>query len=47
MGICTASVQKHDSTATPAVSFINESTHVIPEHLGVSVVSCWVVHKNK
>ena len=33
MGIGTASMQKH-STASPAVSFINESIHVIQGHLG-------------
>ena len=27
-------MQKHNSTATPTVSFINESIHVIHGHLG-------------
>ena len=34
MGIGTASMQKHNTTATPTVSFINESIHVIHRHLG-------------
>ena len=34
MGIGTASMQKHNITATPTVSFINESVHVIHRHLG-------------
>ena len=34
MGIGTASKQKHNITATPTVSFINESIHVIHRHLG-------------
>ena len=34
MGIGTPSMQKHNSTATPAVSFINDSIHVIHGHVG-------------
>ena len=29
MGISTASMQKHNTTATPTLSFINESVHVL------------------
>ena len=34
MGIGTAGMQKHNTTATPTLSFINESVHVIHRHLG-------------
>ena len=34
MGIGTASMQKHNTSATQTVSFINESIHVIHQHLG-------------
>ena len=34
MGIGTATMQKQNTTATPTVSFINESIHVIHRHLG-------------
>ena len=34
MGIGMASMQNHTSTATAAMSFINESIHVIHRHLG-------------
>ena len=33
MGIGTAGMQKHNTTATTTVSFINESIHVIHRHL--------------
>ena len=39
-------MQKHNTTATPTVSFINESVHVIQPELGNMVVSCWVVQQN-
>ena len=34
MGIGTTSMQKHNTIATPTLSFINESVHVIHRHLG-------------
>ena len=34
MGIGTASMQKHNTTATPTVSFINDSIQVIHRPLG-------------
>ena len=34
MGVGTASMQKHNTTATPTVSFINESILVIHRRLG-------------
>ena len=34
MGIGTAGMKKHNSTATLAVLFINEAIHVIHGHLG-------------
>ena len=37
MGISKASMQKHNSIAIPAVSFINESIHVIHGHLRARV----------
>ena len=34
MGISTEGMQKHNTIATPTLSFINESVHVIHRHLG-------------
>ena len=46
MGIGTAGMQKHNTAATPTLSFINESVHVINPALGNMVVSCWEVQQN-